>query len=402
MGDLPKDGFVALAPESNPIIAKLKIFFSEVMKFRVRTFKDTEDIKNYINDSEYGGLFPDGSKNQICLGIGMNETVEEKWQYNLLYNATGNPQFADLLTFDKPQIAKFEYEDFQRALRYQVNNGIFYLVNFIDNEILRESTGKSTAAVNARFTYIPVPEIKKSTLYAYSNSGDISNFVTFSILVVFLGFVYNVLNEKEKGIAQNLRNMGMSMTSYYLSWICFYVTVVFLLSVIWLLMVKFTFFPDANMFLVWFLFFMTGLSFIGFGMFVIAFFEKAKPGTLCAIIVYFLLFGTNVAMSSNDNQTAESNRWYALSPVAGLAKAGAIVTLVQSYYQPFDFSLWNTDILSFRYSYFFWNCFFEFFILCILGIYLDQVIPKETQVRRHPLFCLMKKKSKDAVRISIY
>lgn len=391
-----------MSPESNPIIQKLKTLFVDGLSYKVVMFQDSDEILDYVRDTSYGGLSDDGVVDQVCFGVTFNETVSDKWAYNFMFNSSGNPSRHDIKTFDDSQIEDFEYEavgDWKK----QVSSGLLYLTNFIDNEILKIASGDNNALINAKITHMPIPEYSKSTLYSYSNSGDISTFLIFSILMVYLGFVYNVLNEKEHRIAQNLRNMGMSMTSYYLSWILFYVTLLFCLSIIWLAIIKIPFFPDANFILVWFLFFMCGLSFLGFGMFIIAFFEKAKAGTLCAIVMFFVLYAGSITMTSMDTRSVSQNTRFALSPIAGLTKAGAIVTLVQTYNQPFTFALWNTEILYFKCSSFFWICLFEFLILTALGIYLDQILPKQTSVRKHPLFCCIRRKhSKDLKKVVNY
>lgn len=388
-----KFGFVALAPSSNTIIKRLETLFKDSLNFNVKTFASHKEILEYIEKDNYGGLLDDGKYNQICLGVTFKEAVSNKWEYNFIYNTTGNPDFHDVLSFDEPQLDKFEYESIP-VWKRQADSGILYLMNFIDREILFESTNVNTANINTKITFMPTPEFERSDIYTNTRDGDISNYVAFSIMLVFLGFVYNVLREKELRIAQNLTNMGMNLTNYYLSWISFYATVLFLLSIIWVLIVKFTFFPDANIVMIWLLYYMTGLSFLGFGMLIISFFEKSKPGALCAIVAYFILYGANIVMASMSTQTVGMNTWFSLSPVAALAKAGAIATFVQSFNQPFGFDLWNSQILYYKFGIFVYFTLGQFIVLSLLGIYLDQVLPKQTSVRRHPFFCCMKRKMK--------
>lgn len=383
-----------MAPSSNKIIQKLETFFETALGFKVKTYASLKEIQDSVTKDGYGGLINgvEDDYNQICMGVAFEETQSNKWEYNVIFNATGNPEFHDVLSFDEPQLVKFEYES-KDTWNRQIKSGLAYLMNFIDTEILKISTNEDNAIINTKLTYMPTPEFKKSNLYANSNNGDISNYIAFSVMLVFLGFVYNVLREKENRIAQNLSNMGMSLTNYYLSWILFYITVLFLLSFIWLMIVKFTFFKDGNIIMIWLLYFMTGLSFIGYGMLIISLFEKSKPGTLCAIVTYFVLYGVNITMSSMGSETVGQNTWFSLSPVAALAKAGSIATLVQSYHQPFDFALWNSELLYYKFSIFFYMTLGQFLVFSFLGIYLDQVLPKQTSVRRHPLFCFMKRKS---------
>lgn len=174
---------------------------------------------------------------------------------------------------------------------------MYYLINFIDTEILREETSNTDAYINADLIKMPTEAYKTSTIYQNIN-GNMSNLITFPLMVLFLKFTYSILYEKEHKIAQNLRNMGMSMTKYYLSWYLFYSNVLLVLSLIWILMIKSYIAPDANFFMVWFLYLLTGLYFMSMGLLITAFYSRAKPGVLCAIIVYFAMYGVGIAQSS--------------------------------------------------------------------------------------------------------
>jgi hypothetical protein len=43
---------------------------------------------------------------------------------------------------------------------------------------------------------------------------------------------------------------------------------------------------------------LTGQFFLSLGLFLSSFFSRAKPGVLCAIIAYFVLFGVGIAKGS--------------------------------------------------------------------------------------------------------
>ena len=45
--------------------------------------------------------------------------------------------------------------------------------------------------------------------------------------------------------------------------------------------------------------------------------------------------------------------------------------LVQSFYQPFNFSLFSTTILEFKYSIWFWITLIKSIVFYFVGIYLD-------------------------------
>jgi hypothetical protein len=122
--------------------------------------------------------------------------------------------------------------------------------------------------------------------------------------------------------------MGMSMNNYFLSWYLFYTILLLILSVIWSALIKHTIAPDANFLLFMSLYFVPGMFFISFGLFITSFFTKAKAGVLCCIISYFALFGISIAKNSISGGDLNSNTWFALSPLSAIDSAADILLLV--------------------------------------------------------------------------
>ena len=278
---------------------------------------------------------------------------------------------------------------------------MFYLINLLDTLILQQSTGNPNAQITSKFTQMPVNAYKTSQVYDDTLNGGIDIFLIMPILIIFLRFVYSVLYEKEYKIAQNLANMGMSYLNYYLSWILWYTIVTLVLSIVFTLIVYSSLLPDANIVLVWLLYFLPTMVMISFGFFLTAFFIKAKSGVLAAIILFLVTYGASIVQDSVGTDNITKNTLFALSPFCGLGKAGAMMVLVQSFYQPFGFNMWSTEVLNFRFDLWFYISILEIIVFVLLGMYMDQVWPKETGVRKHPLFCFMKRKGNKVGRNQI-
>lgn len=383
---------MAVGPSSDPIAVQLKTFFQSGMGFKVKTFDTVKQIEDHIMADNYGEMESDGVRNQICFGVMMEQTTNDQYTYSVHYNVSQNPAFHDVLRLEEEQIAKFVREDNER-FKSQVKNGFFYLINLIDNLILRKSVGNDNARIEAKLTKMPVGEYKTSNVYVATNQGDLFALsIVFPSLIMFLRFVYAMLNEREHRIAQNLRNMGMNTFNYYMSWLSLYFILIVIYSTIYCLIVGSTLLPNVNNFMIWLCFFLTAMVFLSFGVFIVGFFTKAKPGVLCAIVMYFVFDGTDIAMGSFDNLTVNDHKYFALSPIASLGKVCDGMTILQSFYQDYNFSLFSEDIQTFRFSIFFWTAVIEIIIVTLLGIYIDLVFPKETGVRKHPLFCFTKRK----------
>lgn len=190
--------------------------------------------------------------------------------------------------------------------------------------------------------------------------------------------------------------MGMSMYQFYFTWWLFYAILITIYSLLWTFMTKGVIASEANFFLYFCLYWLTGLFLLSLGIFIASFFSKAKPGVLCAIIVAFFMLGAQIAMGAISGTTLTEHFWFSLVPIMGLEYAGNQILLVQSFNRSFGFDLFTTKILEYKFSYWFWISIVEIILFYFLGIYLDQVWPKDTGVAKHPLFCFMKSKKKDA------
>ena len=365
-----------------------------MFEFKTKQYADFNDMKKYIDDmgSSYLHLDESGNKNQICFGISFDETSSRKWTYNFHYNVTGRPEKRDLYGFDDDDdpVRAFEYEN-EGAFKRQIRSGMFYLINYIDTEILRAETIGS-AEINAKVVQAPVDGYKTSTVFN-NLQGNMDTLLMFPIVLIFLRFVYLILYEKEHKIAQNLRNMGMSMYQFYFSWWLFYTILSFIYALVFTALTIRVIAPDCNFLLYFALFFFTAEVFLSIGIFISSFFSKAKPGVLCAIIAFFIMFGVSIAQGAISGANLNTNTWFALSPLSGLKNACNVILLVQSFYRSFGFDLVNKEINLFKYSIWFWMVFIQSILFYFLGIYLDQVWPKDTGVAKHPLYCFKKKKA---------
>jgi hypothetical protein len=95
----------------------------------------------------------------------------------------------------------------------------------------------------------------------------------------------------------------MSMFKFYMSWYLFYTILIATYSLLWTIMLKWVLVPDGDFILFYCLYFLTGMFFISLALFITSFFSRAKPGVLCAIIAFFVLFGISIAGGSISSKT---------------------------------------------------------------------------------------------------
>eukprot|EP00798_Chlamydomonas_sp_ICE-L_P014423 gene14423-20429_t len=114
-------------------------------------------------------------------------------------------------------------------------------------------------------------------------------FVFAAVMFSFVAQIGTVVSEKELGLKQALRTMGMVDSAYWLSWAAWEFTLAFFtahLICCFGLLLQFDIFLNNNYGLLFFLFFLFQLAMSAFGMFISAFISK----TQIAVYIGFVIF----------------------------------------------------------------------------------------------------------------
>ena len=209
-----------------------------------------------------------------------------------------------------------------------------------------------------------------------------SQFITYMMILI--------VQEKEKKIKEGMKMMGLRSSMYWLSWLVIYGSYVLLLAIICIIVLRASqVFRHANLFLLFMLFILYGLSSILLALMITPFFDKAKVagvvGSFMQILVSFLFF-IQVYLGDEVNEGV----YWALSLLSPCAFSLGIDKVIL-----FDFSdglswhnLWEGPGMPFAGSLI--MCFVDIFIYLFLAYYLDNVIPSEFGTKRGPLFIFKK------------
>ena len=386
-------GYIALSPQDAPIVGKLEQFFTQVYGYKVLYFANQDAIQEYVRADGYGNpnTTDPGWNTSLCLGISFNNLNPGNVSYNVHFNESGNPSWYDLVDLGQAQVVKFQQEiptDYR--WQNQINSGLGMIQELIANLLLhQELPDKQAGYINAKVVMAPVKGYTSSQLYTYTNKGDLSFFIIFPLLINYLKFIYNLVNEKEKRITENLRNMGMSMYKHYASWIIFNTGVLFLVTVIWAILAKFMMFTQSNIIFVWLLIFLPGLMLQSVGVFISSFFIKAKSAIICGIVFSFIFDLARSAAQSVQNPPDSLIRWLAISPSHAVALAGGLLVQSESFSDGFGFSDLNVKVAGLSFNDFLIVQSLTAVVFIILGLYLDQVWPSEIGQKKHPLFFIL-------------
>ena len=389
---LKRGGKVALGPKSNPIIQMLSEMIQESFGYHIWYFNNTSELNKAARETDYGGIDPKtGRKKAICLGVIFDEANKTSAQYNyrLFYNLSSTPAHGDFKDITGGEIIPYQEEDILD--RSEISSGLPLLINFIDQLILQEATSQKEARLNASILKVPTPAYKQSKLFR-NLSFNRSIFVSFPACVIYLRLVYKILFEKEKGIQQNLSNMGMNIHSYYLSWILFYTTIAFFQSIIWTFILRLLVFIDVSWLVIFSLYFLYCFFYICLGFFVTTFFQNAKEGVIWALMILFIFFFGLVALTVNKSPSESFLIGVSISPMAALDRAIYIVLMTQSNFKEFSFWMIFDKIGKYKLYYYYVSTLSHSFAWILLSFWVNQVWGSGRGAVKHPLFCLGCKK----------
>jgi ATP-binding cassette subfamily A (ABC1) protein 3 len=363
----------------------------ELQNFKVKNFNSLQDMQDYVTDPSYGDPDPDVPymNKSLCFGIYFNSTQKNNWKYSVSYNVSGNPSWYDLMALDQGQVARFKQEvadDYH--WKNQIGSGLASMQEIISNLIYYFDTG-ATPTVSAKLIQTPTNGYRSSDLFNKTNNGDMSFFIMFPLMINFLKLVYMILNEKEKRIAENLRNMGMSLYKHYFSWLIFNTMVLLSTTLIWATIAKFVFFQGSNFIFVWLLMLLPGLTLQSCSFFIAGVFEKAKNGIIFSFIMLFLFDVVRTAKQAITNPSEQLVKWMSLAPSEGVSSSSSLMVMLESYDNGMGFEHYNVLVNGFKYCWFVETQIITIVFFFVLGLYLDQVWPSEIGVKRHPLFFIL-------------
>lgn len=110
-----------------------------------------------------------------------------------------------------------------------------------------------------------------------------------ALLFPCINFLQRALEEKSSKTRESMRMMGMLDSSYHVSWFIFYVLNVLFVALEITILSAFIF-THSNIVLLFFFYFLFGLSLFGYMMIFIAIFKDVKTGTPIFTIVHLILY----------------------------------------------------------------------------------------------------------------
>ncbi|XP_015068163.1 ABC transporter A family member 2 [Solanum pennellii] len=228
---------------------------------------------------------------------------------------------------------------------------------------------------------------------------------TFFLAVAMFGFVFQInalIIEKELKLRQAMTMMGLYDTAYWLSWFTWegFITLLSsLLTVLFGMMFQFDFFLNNNFAVVFLLFFLFQLNMVGFAYMVSAFISKSSSTTTVGFFIFIVGFMTQLVTAFgfpySENFSKSYRIIWSLFPPNLLAQglqllAGATATPEDpgvSWSGRTKCAFNDTECVITMNEIYIWLV-VTFFLWFVLAIYLDNIIPNISGVRKSAFYFL--------------
>mmetsp|Transcript_24372 Transcript_24372/g.21540 ORF Transcript_24372/g.21540 Transcript_24372/m.21540 type:complete len:1036 (+) Transcript_24372:413-3520(+) len=350
-------------------------------------------MESYVTDNDYslGDM-------RLCFGVVFpdNMGANNEYEYTLRFNVSTTPGNEDIPSTLEDKILPAGKQDLESLEKYMFN-GFLGIQWFIDNLILQEETGDSNAEITATVASMKTPEYIKDDLIS-SLEGTAQSLIALPILLPYLRMVNGIMREKEKRIKEGMKIMGLKSSAFFFSWFIFYFIIFTLVSFLSSLVFFGTFLEYSNFGLIFLWHWFFSLATMAMGFFSTAFFSKAKVGNVFAFVLAFL-FGW-LEEIGGDSNSASIKFGTSFGPATSVSYSANHIFNLEAAELGLTSDTTDLEISGYRIGFHYGMMILVFFIFMLLYVYLDQVLPSEFGVRKHPLFCLMRKKKNDQKKVS--
>ena len=238
------------------------------------------------------------------------------------------------------------------------------------------------------FVSAPMPTKPYRESEFYRRAGNMLPLVmTFAFMYPVSRLVSLIVLEKEQRQREAMLIMGLSKISFYGAWFVTYLLLNAVSCVLITLLTSGNLFQFSSSFLVYTLFFFYATSVVAMSLMFSVFFSKARIGAVAAPIL-MMMFSIPKFILQQNELSASDQRWVSLLAPSAFGYGAQLLCKYEGEGTGAHFSDFNSDEYSFG------TCIAMLFLdtLIYLGIgwYLDNILPSEYGVKKHPLFPILK------------
>ena len=321
----------------------------------------------------------------VCFGFSVHENeAKNKYELELFFNDMWPRWLRSIPNQKKPVWNSYEYTPEIEEYFMWTQQGFAHMQNWVANTILKRKTGVADAAIVAMAVPSRLPPYTDDEFGQFL-TGTLSFFMIIMFVPPVYRTTYRIVAEKENKVKESMRMMGLADFPYWASWYTYYTilnTSIALLT--WLIMIL-GIIGKTDGWIVFCIVWLYGQSLFGLILITQSLFTKARAAAITSSIVYF---GSSMFQYfvSDENTKFNDRLWASLSPpVAMIQTIGVLSKFEASQVGSKSenlFAEYNHWTVGDGLIMLFINCSW----LLLLGIYLEQVMPKTFGRRRHPCF----------------
>jgi ATP-binding cassette subfamily A (ABC1) protein 3 len=277
----------------------------------------------------------------------------------------------------------------------QVGNGLgdFFTANYMTSGFLtlQDLVVRFNALSFMNATEVPRTVHVPMGFKAYDTSSFLTIIGSLASLFLVFGYLYpvsqlvkRIVEEKEQRMREAMMIMGLSTAPFYGSWIFTYFIFQLITALLCAILLKVTMLPKSNFEIIFFLYFLFGLSVITLSGVVSSFFSKSRIAALVAPVLFFIFSIPSFALPAN----TPAGTLIIISLLSPTAFANGMKVLVdQEITGGATGANVNTSFNGYPMSVVYFMLTLDTVLYLLLTLYLDAVLPSEWGTRSSPCFC---------------
>lgn len=221
-------------------------------------------------------------------------------------------------------------------------------------------------------------------------------YILFIFLTPYFYLVTKIAAEKESKAREGMKMMGLSDSTYYVSWLILYSAISVLISAVITVMTALGVFINVNLLLLFSFFFIYSMTFFGWAFLIVAFLPTPRSSGIAAVLIAIISYNM---MAILRDPTTPANVQYGMSILPNVCMA--LILRQIFFYNYFTAEGMNFSTGSVMYENYSVRAgmimlVINVFLWLFIGLYFDQVIPSQYGVAK-PWYFLCRCKKRRAI-----
>lgn len=355
-------------------------------------FSSNKDLNTYMTGSRYG-KYADTPNILAAIVIeqsGLNATNQRNWKYSIRMNASDTrfsnwPQQSVPDTLQGKSRNDLQLDVSVSAYSRYVMRGFAALQAFTENWMIALTS--SGFAMTTEYSVVPFPTVAHtSDDFADLASDFLGLFFALTFLWTVSRLIQNIVSEKEHRVKEAMKMMGVSNSAIWCSWFTTYAIIFFLIAILIVIITSGSIFKFSNKGIIFFFFWLYGLSVFCFCYMISAFFTRAVVGSLIGAILFFAAYFPYYAVNG-DTDSSGSKTLSCLSTPVCFALGASTAIRFESAQQGITNQNVGTTLNNFAFGTSIGMFIFDIFLYSLLGWYFERVVPSTFGVSMPWYFC---------------